>query len=156
MSRDLAQVDVKWQAETNALVPLLHVLAKKKINIAYLSIFSHDLPARASFCMANANVNNVKELIEHVPDLRGNTTIKAPIGSLTVFPHRSRLSLLGRLLIALTKSGCPVYGVASSISALTFNTDYYLVEHALKALEAILDLPPHHTPYRQEFLVRQI
>ena len=43
-----------------------------------------------------------------------------------------------------------------SISALTLTTDYSFVNQALKALESILDLPPHHTPYRQEFLIKQV
>jgi hypothetical protein len=156
VSRELAQVDVQWQAGTHLFPSLLHDMAELKINLVYLSISSNPRPALASFCVASADVNAVKKRIDRESDLSANTRIKAPVGSLTVFPHQSSLRLLGCLVRALTQADCPIYGFASSISALTVNTDYRLIDHALTALESVLDLPPHHTPYRQQFIVKQV
>lgn len=156
LSPELAQFDVKWGSATATLGPLLHGLAEEKINLAYLSISADQVPARASFCVAKADAHRVKKQIDRETALRENTTINAPIGALTVFPHKSSLTLLGHLVTTLITADCPVYGIASSISALTLTTDYNLVDHALKALESILDLPPHHMPYRQEFQVKQV
>jgi hypothetical protein len=156
LSQALAQIDVRWQTETIAQVPLLKGLAEKKINLTYLSISSDQASNKASFCVSIADIDEAKKMIDREPNLRGAVTIIAPVGALTVFPHRSSLTLLRSLMFALISAGCLIYGVASSISALTFITDYRFIDLALEALESIIDLPPHHTPYRQEFLVKQI
>lgn len=156
LSRELVQVNVRWQAETGALTSLLRHTTEQKINLTYLSVSTTLRPAMASFCVADSDFERVKMLIDAEPDLGKDIEIKAPVGALTVFPHRSSFRLLGLMLAALSKAGCPIYGVASSISALTLNTNYWLIGRALQTLESILDLPPNHTPYRQEFLVKQI
>jgi hypothetical protein len=157
LSRELVQVDVTGQVEGGLPAAwLLSLMAEQKINLTYLSAsFTHQ-PAAASFCVAASDFDHVQRLIDSQPDLGQRVRTKTPVGALTVFPHRSDLRMLGLLLTTLSKAGCPIYGMASSISTLTLNTNYWLIGRALQALESVLELPLNHSPYMQEFLVRQL
>jgi hypothetical protein len=65
-----------------------------------------------------------------------------------VFPHHSNLKLLGLALYLFGKARLPVYGMASSISSLTFITDYLQLDNAVATLLEYVDLPPNHAPFR--------
>ena len=77
------------------------------------------------------------------------------VGLLSVFPHQSSLRILGLSLYALGKASLPVYGLASSLSALTFVTDYCSLDGAVAALVSYLEMPPNQGPVRAEFRVTQ-
>lgn len=157
LSRELVQVDVTGPpADGLPGVSLFSDMAEQKINLTGMTASLTHPPAVASFCVAAADFNPVQLLIDRKPDLKQRTRITAPVCCLTVFPHRWDLSLLGRLLSCLSSAGCPIYGVASSISTLSFNTNYWAIGRALTALESVLELPLNHSPYKQEFLVRQV
>lgn len=80
----------------------------------------------------------------------------SPVGTLTFFPHQSSLTLLGRVLEAFGRATIPVHGIGTSISALTVATDHGRMDQAVTILENIMEFPPNHAPFRQEFRVRQI
>ena len=157
LSHELIQVDVTGRLEAGLpAASLLSRMAKQKINLTYLTAsFSHQ-PAAASFCIAATDLDQVQRLIDCEPDLEQRIRTIAPVGALTVFPHRSDLRLLGLLLTVLSRADCPIYGIASSISTLTLNTNYWLIGRALRVLKSILELPLNHSPHRQELLVRQV
>ena len=157
LSRELVQVDVTGQqGDGFPAASLLAGMTREKINMTYLTASFVGLPTAASFCVAAADFDQVRMLIDSDPDLARRVRTHASVGALTVFPHRSDLRLLGILFGALSEAKCPVYGMASSISTLTLTTSYWSIGRALQALESVLDLPVNHSPYRQEFLVRQV
>ena len=157
LSRELVQVDVAGQsADEVPGASLLLGLAEQKINLACVTASLTQTPVVVSFCVAADDFDAVQRMIDGKPDLRQQIRITSPVCCLTVFPHRWDLSLLGRLLSCLSTAGCPIYGVASSISTLSFNTNYWSIGRALAALESMLELPLNHSPYKQEFLIRQI
>ena len=157
LSRELVQVDVTGQqGDGFPAASLLAAMAREKINMTYLTASFVGRSAAAAFCVAAADFDQVRSLIDSDPDLAQRVRSRAPVSALTVFPHRSDLRLLGILFGALCEAECPVYGMASSISTLTLTTGYWSIGRALQALESVLDLPVNHSPYRQEFLVRQV
>ncbi len=88
--------------------------------------------------------------------MAGNYRILAPVGALTVFPHQSRLELVGRTLAAMREAGAPVYGMASSFSAITVTTDYLRMDDIVAAILRVVELPENHAPFRPEFRVKQL
>jgi len=78
------------------------------------------------------------------------------VGTLTLFPHRRSLALLGRVVEILGQSGMSIHSLCTSISALAINIDFVLLDQAVEVLEKIVELPQNHAPFRPEFWVRQI
>lgn len=79
----------------------------------------------------------------------------SPVGTLTIFPHQSKLLLIEYILSAMSRDGLPVYGIASSHSALTIITDYHRLDDAVISVCRIVSLPENHAPFRPEFRVKQ-
>jgi hypothetical protein len=86
----------------------------------------------------------------------GFYALQSPVGLLTIFPHQSRSELMGCILSVLTQAGLPVYGIASSLSSLTFTTDYQRLDDAVAAVCQVVTLPDNHAPFRPEFRVKQL
>jgi hypothetical protein len=59
------------------------------------------------------------------------------------------------LIDALRAASLTVYGFASSISSLTFVTDYAELDTAVAAIKQHVDLPRGFVPLRPEFRIRQ-
>jgi len=78
------------------------------------------------------------------------------IGTLTIFPHRRSPTLLGRVVASLAEAGITVHSLCTSISALSVNIDFPLLDEAVAILDAVVDLPEHHSPFRPEFSITQI
>jgi hypothetical protein len=64
--------------------------------------------------------------------------------------------LLEGILGAFARAGLPVHGVASSLSALTFATDYGRLNTAARTLLEMADLPSNPIPARPQWRVKQI
>ena len=105
--------------------------------------------------MAAEDANRVEKLVAMEPELRENIEILPAVGALTLFPHYSNLKLLGLFFYLLGEAHLPLYGMASSISSLTFITDYPQLDNAVSTLLEYVDLPPNHAPFRPEIHVIQ-
>jgi hypothetical protein len=108
-----------------------------------------------SCCVESEDINRVKQLIDKKPTLKKNIEFILPVGALSIFPHHSNLKLLGLSFYLLGKQHLPLYGMASSISSLTFITDYSQLDNAVSVLLEYMDLPPNHAPFRPEIHVIQ-
>ncbi|MFH0994585.1 MAG: hypothetical protein V1844_03695 [Pseudomonadota bacterium] len=80
----------------------------------------------------------------------------SPVGALTIFPHQARLLLIENILSSMGQDGLPIYGMASSHSALTLTTDYRRLDDAVSAVCRVVSLPENHAPFRPEFRVKQL
>ncbi len=58
-------------------------------------------------------------------------------GSLTLFPHQSRLKMLGALLEIFGKNRLALYSVCSSLSALVVNTDFTQLDRAAEVMQDV-------------------
>jgi hypothetical protein len=77
------------------------------------------------------------------------------VGALSIFPHQSNLKLLGLSFYLFGEANLPLYGMSSSISTLTFLTDYTKLDSAVAKLLEYVVLPANHAPFRPEIHVIQ-
>lgn len=134
----------------------LKKLAARNINISYLTLSTTADSIITSFCIESDSLSTVESLLHNNDRISNHLKIIPSVGSLTLFPHRNSISMLGRVLRLFGNHNLSVHGVCTSISALSLITDYSSLEHAITALEEIVELPENHAPFRQEFQIRQI
>ena len=126
------------------------ILKKNQINMPFLSTSYVDRKFRLSCCVLAQDIDCVKALINSEDRLRGQVEFIHATGMLSLFPHQSRLKVLGLSLYAFANSLLPLYGMASSISTLTFITSYSQLDRAVASLEEYMDLPPNHSPFNPD------
>lgn len=153
ISRCLAQIELT--DSPGVLVALLDLLAKRQVNVSVLSHIGSGDQASASFCVAEQDRQTVEQAAAQL-EPAASIQVRHPVGTLSVFPHGSNLWLMGRIHDLFTSEGITVYGLASSLSVLTFVIDYPLLNRALEMLTTVLELPGNHTPHRPEMIVTQI
>jgi hypothetical protein len=156
LSHELVQVNLLDRSLPQDFRTLFfRLLAQHQINIPFILITGMGEKIQGSCCVAAEDVDHVKKLVAMEPELKENVKFISSVGALSVFPHQSKLRLLGLCLYILGKVRLPLYGMASSISSLTFITDYLQLDSAVSALLKYLDLPPNHAPFRPEIHVIQ-
>lgn len=143
-------------AEHGSLASALKLIASRHITITYLSSSATSGQVSVSLCVEAAYHMVVKGILQ--------TAVKSPqhlqcipsVGTLTVFPHRNSFVLPGRILQAFSVNNLPIYGLCTSISALSVVTAFNRLDSAITALEDIVEVPRNHSPFRQELTIRQI
>lgn len=157
LSRELVQFNCLKTGEE--IVPgsgFFRLLAEHRINIPFLCTGTIK-GGKISFCCVEAECfEPVNKLLEQNPHIRQEIEIIANVGTLTLYPHRCNLNLVGLIMSELGKAGIPIYGMATSISALTFSTDYPVLNRVVDILGRALNLPSNHAPFRAQFRVKQI
>lgn len=131
------------------------LLAQHQINIPLILTSGMGEKNTGSCCVAIDDINRIKRVVAEKPNLKENLEFIPGIGTLSIFPHHSKLKLLGLSFYLLGKHQLPLYGMASSISSLTFITDYSQLDKAVSILLEYMDLPPNHAPFRPEVHVIQ-
>jgi hypothetical protein len=127
-------------------------LADQKINVTMVSLDATDGELTGIGCIFAED----RALAEFaLQPIVAAIDMLSPVGALTIFPHQSRILLIENVLSAMVRDGLPVYGLASSLSALTLTTDYRRLDNAVAAVCRIVALPENHAPFRPEFRVRQ-
>ncbi len=132
---------------------ILGCLADRHINLMLASMDALN-GLLSGMCCISAEDRQAAEIA--LEPFSGAYTILYPVGALTIFPHRSRLELIGRILTAMNGAGLPIYGMASSFSALCLTTHYLQLDAAVSAVCNVVELPENHAPFRPEFRVHQL
>lgn len=128
---------------------LLEDLAKDKVNLPFLC-FDTILGTRASVCMARDDfIQRRRSVSEFLQRYIIDSAEPLSTGSLTLFPHQSRLKVFGALLEIFGKNRLALYSVCSSLSALVVNTDFHQLNRAAEVMEEVFLLPENHAPFRQ-------
>ena len=156
LSRELVQINI-----LNGFIPqyakflFFQLLAQYQINIPFILISGMGEKIIGSCCVAAEDINRIKEVVAREPILSESLEFVSGVGTLSIFPHYSNLKLLGLSFCVFGKQGLPLYGMASSISSLTFITDYSRLDEAVSTLLEYMDLPSNHAPFRPEIHVIQ-
>jgi len=156
LSKELVQVNLLnrfFPQDSKAL--FFQLLAQHQINIPFILISGMGEKITGSCCVAAEDAERIKKIVAEKPIPKENLEFIPGVGALSLFPHYSNLKLLGLSFYLLGKQRIPLYGMASSISSLTFITDYSQLDEALTTLLEYMDLPPNHSPFRQEIQVIQ-
>lgn len=164
LSEELIQVGMT-AADGRALIHVMERLARRHVNLAYITMAADHSGQTdwAGTCGISADAwPEVESLLspltrtEKEPDNGLRIDLVHGVGTLTVFPHQSRLVLLESILGAFARAGLPVHGVASSLSALTVATDYLKLDTATRILLEMAVLPSNPIPARPQWRVKQI
>lgn len=157
LSQELVQFTYSHPpSERSILAPALEAIAGRHISISYLTLTADSGDACVTICVEAEHHIVVRSILEMYAKDRQRLQCIPSIGTITIFPHRNSLTLLGRVIRAFACSRLPVYGLCTSISALSVNTAYPSLDMAVTALESVVELPANHAPFQQQFLIRQL
>ena len=151
LSQELTQFNLFWQHSAGSLITrLLECIAEQQINLTFFSQTAGKDDCLASFCVDAGDSPQVRQIITAEASPTCQVEMVAPVGTITIFPHRRSFSLLGSVVEALAKAEIPIHAVSTSLSSLALNTDFGLLDRAIEELEKALDIPGNHAPYRPE------
>ncbi len=137
-----------------AEVDVLRALAEHQITMFYLSLSRSAGRTRVCLCVAPDRIQAVEQLAA----AKGLWTFRSvrSVGLLTFFPHERRIEALMQALKVFAGSRLPVFGVASTLSALTFVTAFEALDRASERLGQVFKLPENHAPFKPEFRVKPV
>ncbi len=72
------------------------------------------------------------------------------MGILTVFPHHSLIKILGVIMVSWGAQSIPIHGIATSLSGISFVTDYHCIDKAVEAIQHSFQLPDNRAPSKPE------
>ena len=156
LSTELVQINLLNGSFSQDSRPLFfQLLAQYQINIPFILTSGMEEKIIGSCCVAAEDIHRTKKVVAGEPKLKEHLEFIQGVGTLSIFPHHSNLKLLGVSFYLLSKASLPLYGMASSISSLTFITYYSLLDEAVTTLLEFMVLPPNHAPFRPEIHVIQ-
>ncbi len=143
-------------SKTGTAMQFFSILSENEINISMISSIMDDRILRTDCSVSEDNLQRILELISPLPELEERLKVLRGLGSISIYPHKSSMNLLGIILFAFGKRKIPVYSMASSISAFTFLTECDCLDKAAKALKEYLMLPENHAPFQQQISIKHI
>jgi len=156
ISNELVQINLLNGSRAQDFRALFfRLLAQNQINSPFILATGMGEKIQGSCCVAAEDIKRTKQLVAMEPELKENIKFISSVGALSMFPHYSNLKLLGLSFYLFGEARLPVYGMASSISSLTFITDYPQLDNAISILLEYVDLPPNHAPFRPEIKIIQ-
>ena len=158
LSPELSQFSCSYPQDTPTFfTPLLKAIADEQINIVYFSLTNSGEVLNLHFCVEAIHRPAVENLLLPYEYKVCNIRTLPSIGTVTVFPHRNSLNLLGRVLTACGPEPLSISGLLTSISALSFTAPYEMLDDIVAKLTNLFDLPENHAPFRpQSILVNMI
>ena len=109
----------------------------------------------STFCVDTADWAACRTFLTHFPSLTKHQEFFSPAGSITIFPHRNSLGLLGRVISVFNEGSSPLYGFCTSISATSFCSDFLLLDSITDSILKHVALPENHAPFKPEFILKQ-
>jgi len=129
---------------------LFHILNENRINMPFVAVSSMGTGFSGSCCVSSQDIDRVRNIVDSDNILKTKVQYIYGVGMVSVFPHQRSMKVLGLSLHAFTKEHLPLLGMASSISALTFITDYIRLDEVAASLAGCLNLPVNYTPLRDD------
>lgn len=114
-------------------------LAQNRINMRLFMGGESGCGVQATCCVADGDGTRLKTLADSSPELKGCIDFEGAAALVSVFPHRFNLKAVGLALMAFSEAGLPLYGLCSSLSALTFVTDHVRLQEVFAALQTCFD-----------------
>jgi aspartokinase len=157
LSNELIAINFRNISDSEDLIShVCELLALNQINMPFLSVTRIGRKIHLSFCVSVKDKTRTKDLIHSESVLSSSAECISGVGLLSMFPHQFSMKILGLSLQALGEACLPIYGLASSLSALTFVIDYTHLNKAVAALREYLDIPSDRVSLKPEIQVRQI
>lgn len=153
-SLELCQFDLKGPNSSEKIVShVTKLLASQKINIDFLTCNPNsNRYHQFTLCVSQDKFLVTAKLLKGKDALPTGWEVncREHVGILTVFPHQSALKILGAIMIAWAAHSIPIYGLSTSLSAVSFVTDYGLIEKSVEAIQDSFLLPENRSPLKPE------
>jgi hypothetical protein len=143
------------ESKASTLAALYRLLTSNCVNIVYMTASDAMADEPALCCIDRTEEAKVTALFGTDPQLRDQINVGNDVGLLTFYPHRSSLKALGLALKLFGEHEIRIYGMASSISALSFVVAFEQLEKAGSILSKRLELPDSATPIWATVKTRQ-
>ncbi len=134
------------------------LLLSQKINIEFLTFYPHrNNYHQLTFCISQDRYSTTSEILNKEGSLPIELEIKSreQVGVITVFPYNSAIMILGVIMALWAGQSIPIYGVATSLSTISFVTDYPIIDKAIRALQELFQMPEDHAPIKPEIRYQQ-
>jgi aspartokinase len=159
-SLELCQFDLTGSANLseNMVWKISTLLASQKINIELLTYnLKRNNNQQLTLCTSQDTCIKVSKLLGKDGCLSTGWRIhcREHVGVLTLFPHHSVLKILGIVIASWASQSIPIYGITTSLSAISFITDYHRVDLGINAIQNSFQLPDNHAPIKPELLYYQ-
>lgn len=141
-----------WDAQVNDFLRRLH---DKQVNLPFLCHTGLSGSTKLSFCVTAKDAASVEKAITTASTADISFITEYDVGSVTVFPHKKQFSFITSIMSLMESTSLPVYSSCNSISAFVFNTRYSELQIVAAALTSIFSLPENHSPFHQQFQLRQ-
>jgi aspartokinase len=158
-SLELCQFDLRGPESPERIVPRASkLLASQKINIAFLTYnqLNHEFH-QLTICPHQCDFTRSSEIINTKGTLPRGWTIQSRehVGILTIYPHHSPIQIIGCVMVLWAAQSIPIYGIATSLSAISFITDYHVIDKGIVAIQNSFQLPDDHAPIKPELIYYQ-
>ena len=151
-SLELCQFDLRGVHSSEEIAPRVSkLLLSQKINMEFITHSIHrNNYHQLTFCISQDKFSPALEILKKEDSLPIGWEIhdRGHVGIITIFPHQSALKILGVIMISWTSQSIPIYGIATSLSAISFITDYQLIDKALGVVQDLFQLPEDHAPLK--------
>jgi len=152
-SEELVQLRL---SDNKAAARLLNRASAGSINFPFLCHNSLCRPAETTFCVQREDFGRLQQAADSAGLSLDRFTVTPGVGTITVFPHRNSLALLGLISSLFAREGYPIHSLSSSISVIAVNTSYALLDTIAMSLQSWLQLPDNHAPFRQTVRLEQL
>ena len=156
LSEELVFVNFPGLSEaSDVLSRFCQTLSHNQVNLVFLSKTDLGVKTQVSLCAAIHDQVHIRESVAAEPGMSSCAEFIAPVGLISIFHHQFSLKMLGLVLSIFGKIPLPLYGSASSLSSLTFITDYAQLDRAVEAIREHLDVPSDQIYLKPETRVVQ-
>jgi len=156
-SNELVQFDIFRQTSVydDWVAELLANIALRRINIPFLRHSSDD-ETTLCFCVEKNQETGTLRALHQLTDGLITISTTPQTGLVTLFPHRSSFVFLSKVLEIFSTNNFPIYALATSVSNLSINTSFALLDDVSQKIQQYFPLPGNHAPFRQELRIEQV
>ena len=158
-SVELCQFDLKGQDSSERIVSgVSKLLASRKINISFLTYNpNRNSYHRFTFCVSQDESLSSSKILKEEGSLPIDWQVncREHVSIISIFPRHSAIRILGDIMVSWAGQSIPIYGISTSLSAISFVTDYQLIDKAIEVVHDLFQLPDNHAPIRPELLYFQ-
>jgi aspartokinase len=158
-SLELSQFDMRGPDSSEKIVlGISKLLASKEINIEFLTYNSNrNSYHQLTFCINQDKFSNTSKILtQECPLPMGwEVNCREHVGIISIFPHHSGIEILAIVMLSWAEQSIPIRGISTSLSAISFVTDYHVIDKAVKVVQDLFQLPDNHAPIKPEILYYQ-
>ena len=153
-SLELCQFDLRGpDSSENTVSKISKLLASQKCNIEFLTYNpKSNRSPQLTLCVSQDKFSEASEILRKngLLPTSWHTTCRQHVGILTVFPHHSATQILAVIMVSWGGQSIPIFGIATSLSAISFGTNYHIIDKAVEAIHDSFQLPENRAPLKPE------